>query len=373
MDSSTSLPNDDAAAGGSPTGRPSRRTSTGAAWAGGPPAARPSGTTSRPRENRWRHVPRPGQQGGHGWIAGDTALPAARPGTAGPGRIARSTSPPEGRGGRGRIAGSTCLPGDEARHNSGGRIPPPRGLLRRRSCGDAHPPPATVSHRRPHQPPRPPRLTDCCGDDLGATPRSPPRDGAGVHSPGGGTRREPEKRCGGAPAQLAGQVRARARLRRAASPEAIPGVSRRAREVLVPHDEEVHHPSRPTHDLGGWSDGIAGSANAIDGVRALVRAARHVSTTPPPPPAPAPCRSSGKQGRRGRGSMMAWSGRVEVEVGHTPLPPTAGVARLPVVFAGVEGDLVPRRRRGGEVPGGARTAEPAAGGGGAPPSHQRRG
>ena len=175
MDSSTSLPNDDAAAGGSPTGRPSRRTSTGAAWAGGPPAARPSGTTSRPRENRWRHVPRPGQQGGHGWIAGDTALPAARPGTAGPGRIARSTSPPEGRGGRGRIAGSTCLPGRRGQAqlrredppasravaastlrrrppsprdglasapSSASPPPPPHGLLRRRPWGDAPLPPS---------------------------------------------------------------------------------------------------------------------------------------------------------------------------------------------------------------------------------------
>ena len=43
---------------------------------------------------------------------------------------------------------------------------------------------------------------------------------------------------------------------------------------------------------------------------------------------------------------MAWSGRAEVEVGQPPLLPTAGVARLPAIFAGVEGDLEQRRRRG---------------------------
>ena len=174
MDSSTSLPNDDAAAGGSPTGRPSRRTSTGAAWAGGPPAARPSGTTSRPRENRWRHVPRPGQQGGHGWIAGDTALPAARPGTAGPGRIARSTSPPEGRGGRGRIAGSTCLPGRRGQAQLRREDPPASravaaSILRRR-------PPSPARRSRIGAPislPAPPASRTAAATTLGRRPAPP--------------------------------------------------------------------------------------------------------------------------------------------------------------------------------------------------------
>ena len=50
---------------------------------------------------------------------------------------------------------------------------------------------------------------------------------------------------GGAPVPSAGQVGGGARSRRAAPPDAVPGVLRRAGEVLVPHDEEVRHPNRP--------------------------------------------------------------------------------------------------------------------------------
>ena len=67
--------------------------------------------------------------------------------------------------------------------------------------------------------------------------------------PGGGTRAEPAKRCGGAPAPPSGQVGAGARSRRAARPDAAPGDSRRAKEVLVPDAGRRCRPQRPTHDL----------------------------------------------------------------------------------------------------------------------------